>query len=410
MVNRNIELPVFPEEYLPYGIDPNDLKDCVLTQDRYDIITKFWNNIKIGEKDVKLAEMTSIMNGPPGSGKSFTLYLLLSIAYVNDCIIVYLRSAKDWIRTKEEDRCQHFIDTFIKFNSGLAAEIPMVNGWIKKQARGNPTNILELFKGITPTYSWIDIVMHELNHVTSVPIILAIDDYEGLIKIDEANDLFKSSDEEMEDYDYLFDFFKVKRVPGKRVSLLVSGCHGDQLSFKWSHMYTNMKPFKANSNRLITDQSSICRDPDALKYSDRLELNVHCITGGNPGELKLLKQWSAKHPHSNPKEYAVERKEYYMDILNDCWDQVKDSHIYYAAEFVRFLHCLFFPDSLEGFIHGPPNMLVDRGLVQRDSRGNYVPACLAARHAMYQFYFFDLHMKDKSDGAKSSSLKRRVGS
>ncbi|GAM20994.1 hypothetical protein SAMD00019534_041690 [Acytostelium subglobosum LB1] len=392
----NIELPMFPKEYLPKGIDPSDLKDCVLTKDRYEIIAKFWNNIKMGEKDVK-ADMTSIMNGIPGSGKSFTLYLLLSIAYVNGCF-VYFRSAKDWIKTSEKDRCGHFIDSLIKFNSGLAAEIPVVTPWIKR-LEGNPSNLLELLKGKAPTYISIDVIMIELNHVTSVPIILAIDDYESMDKVETKKDNMRHLGYDIAGNGRLFDHFKIKRVPGNRVSLLISGCNGRQLSDRLAHLYTFMEPFKGNPSTL-SSPFFVYDYETYLKYSNQLEATLHTVSGGNPGELKLLQKWSERCPAASPQEYAIHRKAYYLDILNEYWVDLKgDDLVYriYAFQLYTFLHRCLNPDSLKNFpVTETPSFMVNRGLVVQDDKGNYVPSCLAARHAMYHFYFFDIPIKHKS--------------
>ncbi|GAM20993.1 hypothetical protein SAMD00019534_041680 [Acytostelium subglobosum LB1] len=398
---NNIELPVFPKEYLPYGIDPSDLKDCVLTKERYEIIAKFWNNIKMGEKDVK-ADMTSIMNGGPGSGKSFTLYLLLSIAYVNGCF-VYFSSAKDFIKTSEEDRCNHFIDKLVKFNSGLAAEIPLVTPWIKS-LEGNPSNLMELFGCVDPSYRSMDKIMREINQVTSVPIILAIDDYDSMDKVDIKKEPYNNNkrpqEYEIEESGYFFDYFKIKRVPGHRVNLLISGCNGRQMSGRLYHLYNFMEPFKVHPTLLISHPNHAFDNETYLKFSTKLEATLHCVTGGNPGELKLLQKWSERHPAGNPKEYAMERKGYYLNLLNEYWIELKGddlSYIYFQFLLFTYLHRLFIPDSLENIpSNGPPPMMVNRGLVVQDDKGNYVPSCLAARHAMYHFYFFDLPTKHKS--------------
>ena len=90
---ETIELPVL-EGYFPKAFSPDMAKAFIMTPQRYKLLNEFASAVHLGEANIRNAdhEAGMILSGPNGVGKSFESYLITSVAYVNDCLVVYIVS------------------------------------------------------------------------------------------------------------------------------------------------------------------------------------------------------------------------------------------------------------------------------------------------------------------------------
>ena len=89
-VGHIIELPNFPR-HLPKGFDRSVAQRVLLTQERFDLVEKIFKAVQLGrEASDECTGVGMILSGPYGVSKTVVSYLLMSILYINNAIVVYI--------------------------------------------------------------------------------------------------------------------------------------------------------------------------------------------------------------------------------------------------------------------------------------------------------------------------------
>ena len=95
MVNKAISLPVLgdelPKELGMFHKDMSKVPPILLTQQRVDIIKRFFKEVCMNQDHVKMEVASGlILSAPIGQGKSIMSYLLACAAYANNCVLLYI--------------------------------------------------------------------------------------------------------------------------------------------------------------------------------------------------------------------------------------------------------------------------------------------------------------------------------
>jgi len=89
-VGHVIELPIFPG-YFPKGFNETIAQRLLLTKERFDLVEEVFQSVQLGSLTyTRYSGVGMILSGPNGVSKTVVSYLLMSILYVNNAIVVYI--------------------------------------------------------------------------------------------------------------------------------------------------------------------------------------------------------------------------------------------------------------------------------------------------------------------------------
>ena len=87
-----IELPLFPPHLLPKEFDQQIARHVLLTPERFKLVEEVFNTVHLGQVDVLNSSPYSgmILSGPYGVGKTVDSYLLMSVLFMNNALVIYI--------------------------------------------------------------------------------------------------------------------------------------------------------------------------------------------------------------------------------------------------------------------------------------------------------------------------------
>ena len=90
LIGTVIELPVFPN--MPKEFDASIAQRVLLSPERLELIKELFETLHLGHVDVanKSQHSGMILSGSNGVGKTVDSYLLMSILYVNNALVIYI--------------------------------------------------------------------------------------------------------------------------------------------------------------------------------------------------------------------------------------------------------------------------------------------------------------------------------
>ena len=89
-IGHVIELPIFPR-FFPKGFDETIAQRLLLTKERFDLVAEVFHAVQLGSATyTRYSGLGMILSGPNGASKTVVSYLLMSILYVNNAIVVYI--------------------------------------------------------------------------------------------------------------------------------------------------------------------------------------------------------------------------------------------------------------------------------------------------------------------------------